>query len=810
MTRILIVDDKEENLYYLEALLKGHGFEVDAARHGAEALVKARQVCPDVVISDLLMPVMDGYTLLRHWKSDERLKRAPFIVYTATYTEEEDERLALSLGADAFILKPAEPEDFIDRLRQVQSEIANSVPPFPKKPQGDEKEILKVYSETLIRKLEEKTLQLEEANRALQTDIAERTAIEGALRESEQRFRQLAENINEVFWLTDIHKNQVLYVSPAYERVWGRSCASLYEAPDSWASTLHPDDRERVMEAIVSQQIKGGYDQTYRVVRPDGSIRWVRDRAYPVANEHGEVYRIVGTAEDITERRLAEDRISEQAALLDQTQDAIFVCDLEHRILYWNKGAERVYGWKADEAMGRSVRERTHQDLSQWVEAMKALQQSGEWSGELRHVSKAGSEIILEGRWTLLRDALSRPKSILAINTDVTARKKIEAQFLRAQRMESIGTLAGGIAHDLNNLLAPIAMGVDLLRFERLSPSANDVIDTIERSAKRGTNLVKQVLSFARGVEGAKVAVHLGHIIREIESIAMNTFPKNIRVRSEVARDLGLIQGDPTQLNQVLLNLAVNARDAMPSGGVLTLVARNFEIDDQFASMNRGATPGRYVLLEATDSGCGMKPEVIERIFEPFFTTKEVGRGTGLGLATSLGIVRSHGGFVNVESEAGKGSTFKVYLPAQADSAGPTAVAAKPTELPRGRGETILLVDDEASILNITKQTLESFGYRVLTAEDGAQAMGTYALHRDQIALVFTDVMMPVMDGVVLVTALRRINRDVRVIAATGFDSKAGALRIGALAVNEHLSKPYSAETMLLAVRRVLDGTPKP
>ncbi len=805
MTRVLIVDDKEENLYYLEALLRGHGLTVESARHGAEALVKARQHAPDVVISDLLMPVMDGYTLLRHWKADARLKRVPFIVYTATYTEAEDEQLALSLGADAFILKPAEPDDFMVRLREVQAAGSTSGPRAPKMPEGDERQLLKVYSETLIRKLEEKTLQLEETNRALEQDIAQRKAVELALRESEQRFRQLAENINEVFWLTDHTKTQMFYVSPAYERVWGRSCESLYSAPQSWIETVHPEDRPKVERAVAVDQVAGRYDLVYRIVRPDGSVRWVRDRAFPVTNDQGQVYRLVGTAEDITERREAEERIREQAALLDQTQDAILVCDLEHRILSWNKGAERIYGWTAAEAVGRLVRERMQRDLGQLVEAMKSLQATGEWSGELRHVTKQGAEVILEGRWTLLRDAQGQPKSMLAINTDVTERKQIEAQFLRAQRMESIGTLAGGIAHDLNNLLAPIMMAVDLLRFETLSPTAQDVINTIERSARRGTDLVKQVLSFARGVEGARVAVHLGHIVRELESIAINTFPKNIRVSTDVPRELWLIQGDPTQLNQVVLNLAVNARDAMPGGGTLRFALSNREIDDQFAAMNRGAPAGRYVVLEVADTGCGMKPEVIERIFEPFFTTKEVGRGTGLGLATVLGIVRSHGGFVNVESEPGRGSTFTVFLPAQSDGSPKEAVALATRDLPRGRGETILLVDDEASILGISQQTLESFGYRVLTAEDGAQAMGLYALQRSTIALVLTDVMMPVMDGVVLINALRRIDPQVKVIAATGFDSKVSASRVGTLGVGEVLSKPYSAETMLSAVRRVLD-----
>ncbi len=683
MTRVLIVDDKEDNLYYLRALLTGHGCTVETARHGAEALVLARNGPPDLVVSDLLMPVMDGYTLLRHWKSDARLKSIPFIVYTATYTEAEDERLALNLGADAFVLKPAEPEDFLARIRDVQTNAAANVPEGPKTPVGDEKELLKVYSETLIRKLEEKTLQLEESNRALQHDIIERKAAEVLLRESELRFRQLAENINEVFWLIDPAKKQMLYVSPAYEKIWGRTCEELYAKPATWMESIHRDDREGVAHAAATKQAQGHYDETYRILRPDGTVCWIRDRAFPIKNEAGQIYRIVGTAEDITER------------------------------------------------------------------------------------------------------------------------KKLEEQFLRAQRMESIGTLAGGIAHDLNNLLSPIVMGVGLLKLTLTDEGALRVIDAIERNAYRGSDLVKQVLSFARGVEGARVSVQLRHIVREVESIACNTFPRNITFHSQVPPDTWPVTGDPTQLNQVLLNLCVNARDAMPDGGDLTITGRNVVIDEQYAATDHALPPGPYVVLEVADTGTGMKKEVMDRIFEPFFTTKEIGKGTGLGLSTVLGIVRSHGGSVHVESEPGQGSKFVIHLPAQAsDHGAPPALAHEPARVPGGQGEVILVVDDDASVLDITRQTLEAFGYRVLCAVDGADAMSVFALNRAEIAVVLTDIMMPVMDGIALISALHRIDPRVKIIAASGLaGNEARAASVG---VKHFLAKPYTADAMLATLREVL------
>ncbi len=677
MTRVLIVDDKEENLYYLRALLTGHGCTVDSARHGAEALVLARQQPPDLVVSDLLMPVMDGYTLLRHWKADPRLNRAPFIVYTATYTEVEDEQLALSLGADAFILKPAEPDDFLARVRAVQAAVASP----PKHPVGDEHTMLKVYSETLIRKLEEKTLQLEEANRILQRDIAERRAAEEKLRESEERFRATFEQVA--------------------------------------VGIAH--------------------------VGADGRFLRVNDKLCEITGH---------SREDLLQKTFLDLTVPEDRAEGDRARRAMLA------------GTQAAY------------------------------------SSEKRYHHRDGTVYWVSVVTTLLRDAAGEPKYFISVIADISERKRLEDQFLRAQRLESIGTLAGGISHDLNNILAPIVMGVSLLKLSAMDEDSRNVIEAIERSSRRGTDLVKQVMSFARGVEGARVAVHLSHVVREIHAFVRNTFPKNITFRTDVPQDTWLVQGDPTQLNQVLLNLCVNARDAMPDGGLLDVTARNVKVDGQYAAMHRGLTVGRHVLLEVTDTGAGIPKPVLDRIFEPFFTTKSPGKGTGLGLSTVLGIVRSHGGHIGVDSQPGKGSTFRIFLPAPADvtASEPTAADAPPP--PRGRGETILVVDDDTTVLAITRQTLEAFGYRVLTAEDGAQAMGLFALHRTEIAAVLLDMMMPVMDGATLINALRRIDADVCIIAASGLHGNEA--RVTHAHVKHFLLKPYSAEAMLGMIHTAL------
>jgi PAS domain S-box-containing protein len=808
MTRVLIVDDKEENLYYLQALLTGHGEQVDTARHGAEALVKARQRPPDIIVSDLLMPVMDGYTLLRHWKMDPRLRKIPFIVYTATYTEAEDERLARSLGADAFILKPAEPDEFLTQLRDVRSRVATASANIPQLAPAEENRILKSYSETLIRKLEEKTLQLQQTNRDLERDIAERKAVEATLREREAELRLLTETIPHIVWITrgdgaHTHFNQ------RWLEHTGLTLAQSLET--GWIEAIHPADRARTITAWQQSVTRGErYEIEHRIRRTDGSYSWMLGRALPLRDASGTIVKWFGTCTDIDELKRAQSRIEEQAALLDQTQDAIIVRDLKQRVLYWNKGAERIYGWTATEALGRSVCELFYRDRGQFTHAMETLLRRGEWSGELRHVNKSGQEIAIEARWSLLRDGGGSPRSVLAINTDVTERKKIEAQFLRAQRVESIGTLAGGLAHDLNNLLSPIVLSVSLLRDALPDGPMRKVVDTVEQSAHRGTHLVQQVLSFARGVEGAHVAVHLSDVVREIETIMQTTFPKNVTFSSHLPPDLWLVRGDPTQLSQILLNLCVNARDAMLEGGRLRISAQNRALDEQEAAAHPVIKPGRYVTLEVSDTGVGMGPEIVERIFEPFFTTKELGKGTGLGLSAVRGIVRSHGGTISVHSTPGRGSTFRILLPAQEEAGAPLPVRA-PAERIRGNGEVILVVDDEASILQVTQETLQLHGYRVLTAVDGAQAMALFALRRAEINLVLTDLMMPVMDGYAFIAALQRIEAKVPVIAVSGVGDEVSGQRLARGGVHQVLTKPFSAESLLAAIARGLaEAKPKP
>jgi len=377
------------------------------------------------------------------------------------------------------------------------------------------------------------------------------------------------------------------------------------------------------------------------------------------------VRRALRDAGEGKERQRMEVQIREQAELLDRAQDAIYLNDMAQRILYWNKSAARLYGWNAREAIGKHADNLLSlEDQCSSVEALHSLIRKSEWKGELHQITRDNREIIVESRWTLIRDDHDKPKSILIISTDITEKKQIEAQFLRNQRVETIGALAGGIAHDLNNTLSPILMAASLLRPQITTPEGQKLLDMMSASARRGSEMVKQILSFSRGVGGTHGPVQIEPIVLEMSQLASKTFPCNINIETTVAKALPAVFGNPTQLHQVLLNLCVNARDAMPKGGSLTIDASSVELDTSRLPEGLGLQPGQYVTLKVTDTGEGIPNEIRKKIFEPFFSTKEAARGTGLGLSTVMGIVKTHGGFLEVASKVGRGTTFKVHLPA--------------------------------------------------------------------------------------------------------------------------------------------------
>ncbi|MBB5039320.1 PAS domain-containing protein [Prosthecobacter dejongeii] len=640
-----------------------------------------------------------------------------------------------------------------------------------------------------------------------------RLQAETSLQETQRSFHEMAENIGEIFYNYDVIQKRLLYTNQAYAQLWGRSCESVYADPLSYLKYIHPEDLPFAEKAFELQLAGQATNVEFRVTRPDGSQCWVHEHGVPVLDESGRVERIVGTMRDITERKLADEQIRESEErfrmLSKATNDAIWDWNLQTNMIWWNEGFETLFGYQRDQIDPtiQSWYDRIHpEEKEATIASIHHAIDSGEesWTAEYRFRRQDEQYADVMDRGHIIYDTQGKAIRMIGGMTDQSDRKKLEQQFLRAQRMESIGTLAGGISHDLNNVLAPIMMSIELLQMDETDSRRLSILSTIEASARRGSEMVKQVLSFARGVEGQHLDLEIGSLLHEVEKIANETFFKSITVETDFPNELWQVQGDPTQLHQVLINLCVNARDAMPQGGKLMLSACNQRMDEHYAAMNLDATPGPYVVIQVEDTGVGMTPQILERIFEPFFTTKELGKGTGLGLSTTQAIIKSHGGFIRVYSEVGMGTRFRVYLPALDHSAG-IEDAEERVELPRGQGELILVVDDEASVRNITTQTLEAFGYKVITAADGAEATALFAVQKQNIAAVITDMMMPVMDGPSTIPVLIRMNPQVRIIAASGLNANGMVAKAMSAGIRHFLPKPYTADTLLKMLKKVLE-----
>ncbi|MBK8475282.1 MAG: response regulator [Opitutaceae bacterium] len=392
---------------------------------------------------------------------------------------------------------------------------------------------------------------------------------------------------------------------------------------------------------------------------------------------------------------------------------------------------------------------------------------------------------------------------------ETTERKKLEEQLFRAQRLESVGRLASGIAHDLNNILLPILMTPGLLRVTLKDEESIKMVDAIEISARRGADIVRQLLTFGRGTDSARIPVQLRGLVQEMLNIVRETFPKNITIRCSLPTDVWSVRGDPTQLHQVMMNLCVNARDAMADGGDLLVALENREVDAELARRSPGAHPGRYVVLRVSDSGTGIAPEHLDKIYDPFFTTKEVGQGTGLGLSSVLGIVNSHGGFIQIDSTLGQGTQFRIFLPASLPAEIGEAGVAAP-EGPRGQGELVLLVDDERAVRYATRTMLERNGYRVVEARDGVDGLARFAEVRDDVRLVVVDLLMPRLDGVGLIRQLRKQVPALAILATTGVGRSPKVEEVKQLGNVPILEKPFVAETMLDALARLLGRVPTP
>ncbi|MDJ0674620.1 MAG: PAS domain S-box protein [Calothrix sp. MO_167.B42] len=624
-----------------------------------------------------------------------------------------------------------------------------------------------------------------------------------ALRQSENRLRAMIDAEPECIKL--IAKEGILLEINAFGLEMMEVESADVLVGKSVYKTIVPEYRKAF--ASLHQRVCQGHkgNLQFEFVGFKGTRRWMETHSVPLINELNGEFLHLAVTRDITQQKLAEQKISEQAALLDIAVDGILVEDIEGTILFWNQGAAKIYHWQSQEALGKKAFKLLYQETStQWEDVKSQVMEYGSWLGELSQITKEGEEIIVESRWTLVRDDNGNPKSMFIVNTEITQKKQLEIQLLRSQRLESIGTLAGGIAHDLNNVLSPILMSVQMLQMKFPQQQHQPLLQMLENNVKRGASLVQQVLSFARGVEGKHTIIQAQQLLAEIEQIITQTFPKSIICHADIQTDLWMVAGDPTQIHQVLMNLVVNARDAMPDGGYLRIYAENRVIDEQYAQSNIDAKAGSYIAITVEDTGMGIPINIQERIFEPFFTTKTVGEGTGLGLSTALGIIKNHGGFVNMHSCEGKGTQFQIYLPSLTKHEMPPPCRAI---IPlNGRSELILVVDDEAVIREITRASLEQHNYRVLTAKDGVEAVSLYAKHQQDISLVLLDMLMPHLDGIIAIRTLQKINPHVKIIAISGLMGDGKIAEVQNMGVKAVLSKPCTAQELLRTINTVTCG----
>ncbi|WP_414624871.1 PAS domain S-box protein [Calothrix sp. CCY 0018] len=557
------------------------------------------------------------------------------------------------------------------RLRRVNQQLENEIN------QGEQRQKLSSQASIELEKhLAQRTAELIQINRELSTTLEEQAVLEEELRQQneelsianenarllEQRYEDLFEFAPNAYLVTDVN-GIIQEVNRAAEKLFCLPRIYLIGKP-IFVFIAEPHRRNFLTQVNLLQPLQNW----------ECCIEVPKYKPFDVIITMTSVYDFQGKLlgkrlmiREIGEDKQTQKNITQQAALLDITTDAIVVCNLDKQILLWNRGAESLYEWLEKQAKNQNIQELLHpNNSSQFESALKGVLEENSWQGELQQVTKNGKQIVSYSRFTLMRDEQSNPKSILIVNTDITEKKQLEAQYYRAQRLESLGTLASGIAHDLNNILTPILTGTQLLQLKlpHLDERNKFLLKMLEDNSKRGAQLVKQITSFASGAEEDRVRVQLVQLINEISRIIESSFPVGIEFSTDISTQLWTIQAQPTQIHQLLMNLCINARDAMPEGGTLTIKAENKFIDQSDISINPEAKVGDYVAITITDTGYGIPQDILERIFEPFFTTKQAEKGTGLGLATVISIVKSHGGFINISSQVNQGSKFQVYLPA--------------------------------------------------------------------------------------------------------------------------------------------------
>ncbi len=832
---ILLVDHcLEDRKTYGRYLLQDqqHAYSILEADTGKKGLQLCYQQFPDVIVMNYLLPDMNGMEFLTDLKTQLDQTKLPLVVLT----EQENEQIvlqAINRGAvDCLVKKATTPKKLLQAIQKVleKTDLKQQLQESEQRFQatfnqagvglahvGLDGRCLQV-NQKLCNILgysheELKQLTLEEITHPNDLTVdweCMRQLLVGEIQTYQLEKRYIRKD-NSYVWInlsvsvvrTSFGEPYFIYVVQDINALkqLQQAYAQLETRVNSQTLELEKVNKElqTTLEKLqVTQEAMVTSRQTIeRTFTLNGipSLQW---KLAAVRNQQG-------SATDFTKRKQAQEKIKEQATLLNVASDAIFVRNLEHEILFWNQAAESLYGWQTTEVLGKKATELfCCKTIAQVNEALNIAVHQGKWEGELQHTTKEGKKVIVLSRWTLLRDNTGQPKSILTVNTDITEKKQLEAQFYRIQRLESLGTLANGIAHDLNNMLSPILAVAQLLplKLPNLDEKNQELLKILEDSSKQGAQLVKQITSFAQGAEGTLAPLQLKHLIKEVERIVNSTFPKSIEICTNVGKNLWTVSTDQTQIHQVLMNLCVNARDAMPQGGTLSIYAENFLVDHNYTRMNLEAKEGPYVVITVSDTGCGMSKDVLERIFEPFFTTKEQGKGTGLGLSTVIGIMKNHGGFVSVESKVGEGSKFRVYLPAIQNEVTQHEDADN-YQIARGHNELILVVDDEAFICQMTQNSLEQYSYRVLTACNAVDAFSLYTLHKNEISVVLIDIQMPTIDGLNAIRILQQMDSSIKIVVMSGLASNRKLLEASGIQVLAFLLKPYTIKELLNTIQAV-------
>lgn len=637
-----------------------------------------------------------------------------------------------------------------------------------------------------------------------QEDITERRNTAERIRESDQRFRQLADNMHEVFFVSSGTLREMLYISPGYEHLWGRTCQSVYDDPQSFIAAIVDEDREKLFGFVATMQ-KGDTPQPieYRIRRPDGSLRWVLVHAAPIRNESGAVYRITGTALDVTDRHTAEDALKESEARFRLLTEASFdgiVISVNGIIREANQGLADMFGCSVEGAIGRPVLDFV--DAGSHLMVKSRMQDSVVGVYEVAGKHASGRKMILEV--AAKNHTYSGEAARITAVRDITEQRLLETQFRQAQKMEAVGRLAGGVAHDFNNLLTVIMTYTQLVSDDLdASDGRRADLEEIQKASVAASGLTRQLLAFSRQQVVEPRLVLLQDVVRDADKMLRRLIGEDIELSSSFGADDCSVVLDPNQIEQVIMNLAVNARDAMPVGGKLTLETSVVDLDDSYARDHWPLVAGRYAMLAVTDTGIGMSEETKGRIFEPFFTTKEVGKGTGLGLAMVYGIVKQSNGFIWVYSEPERGTTFKLYFPLAAGTSQPGA--QEPEHEPGGGTETVLLVEDSPAVRGAAARILQRFGYTVIEAPTSKAAIDLAAKRQDRIDLLLTDVVMPGVSGREVAERFSQLRPSAKILFMSGYTDDAvvrhGILKSGVA----YLQKPFTGASLAEKVRSVLD-----